>query len=67
MRANMGGPPTVVTTTKASMAARHSLSLVLGLRKLDDVPAGILKGDELTAARQGDWIIKPTTPGAISH
>jgi hypothetical protein len=35
---------------------------MLGLRKLRDVVAGILKGDQLAAAGQRDWILKGTLP-----
>src|SRR5258706_6075074 len=38
------------------------LGLVLGLRKLRDVPAGILERDELVPARQRDWISEATFP-----
>jgi hypothetical protein len=39
--------------------------LVLGLRKLRDVP--ILKGDEIATARQRYWIIKGPFPATLSH
>ncbi len=35
---------------------------MLGLRKLRDVPAGILERDELVPARQRDWISEATFP-----
>jgi hypothetical protein len=41
--------------------------LVLGLRKLCDVFAGVLKGDEAATARQRYWIVEATFPPAISH
>jgi len=50
IRANIVGPPDVATRIKASMAACHC-GLMLGFRKLDDVIAGILEGDELATAR----------------
>jgi hypothetical protein len=40
---------------------------VLGLRKLSDVAAGILEGDKLAAAGQGDRFLKLPLPTAISH
>jgi hypothetical protein len=40
---------------------------MLGLRKLRDVLAGILKGDELAPAWQRYWIIKSPLPAALSH
>ncbi len=50
MRANIVGPPDVATRIKASMAACHSAALCSRLRKLDDVIAGILEGDELAGS-----------------
>ena len=41
--------------------------LVLGLRQLGDVPAGVLEPDEPAAAGQRDWFIETTFPAAISH
>jgi hypothetical protein len=41
------------------------LGAVLNLAKLRDVPAGVLECDELTAARQRNWIIKSTLPAAL--
>jgi hypothetical protein len=40
---------------------------VLGLRKLDDVIAGILERHELVTARQRYRIVKPSLPPTISH
>jgi hypothetical protein len=41
--------------------------LVLGLRKLRDVVASILKRDELPAAGQGNGIVEGTFPAALSR
>jgi hypothetical protein len=38
------------------------LGLVLGLRKLRDVPAGILEGDKLATARQRDRFFETPFP-----
>ena len=38
--------------------------LMLGLRKLGDVVAGILERDELASAGQRDWIVKRSLPAA---
>jgi len=43
MRANITDPPSVATRIRASIAACHSGGLVLGLRKLRDVFAGVLQ------------------------
>jgi hypothetical protein len=43
------------------------LRVVLDLRKLGDVPAGVFGRDELATARQRYRIIKPTLPAAISR
>src|SRR5258705_11551943 len=43
------------------------LGLVLGLRKLRDVPAGILERDELVPARQRDWVVKGSAPSPVRH
>jgi hypothetical protein len=40
---------------------------VIGLRKLRDVIAGVLKGDELATARQRYRIIKGPFPATLSH
>ena len=37
----------------------------VGLRQLGDVFAGILQGDELTAAWQRNWLVKPSLPAAM--
>src|SRR5258708_7014786 len=42
-------------------------SLMLGLRKLGDVVAGILERDELATARQRYRFVEPSFPTAISH
>ena len=42
------------------------LRRVIGLGKFGDVLAGILKGDELTATRQRDRIVKSSLPAAIA-
>jgi hypothetical protein len=67
IRANIVGPPDVATRIKASIAACHSAAFVLGLRKLDDVIAGILERHELVTARQRYRIVKPSLPPTISH
>jgi hypothetical protein len=36
--------------------------LLFGLRKLLDIPGGVLKGDELAAAGQRDWIVERALP-----
>jgi len=41
--------------------------LMLGLRQLHNVGAGVLQRDELALARQRDWIIETTFPAAVSH
>jgi hypothetical protein len=46
MRANIVGPPRVATVIRLSIAACHSLGLVLGFRKLRDKLAGIRERDE---------------------
>ena len=53
MRANIVGPPDVAMDQgflRASIASCHSLHIVLGLRKLRDVVAGIPECDELATA-----------------
>jgi hypothetical protein len=40
--------------------------LVLGLRRLGDVVAGIRERDKLASAEQGDRIVKGTLPTAMS-
>jgi hypothetical protein len=56
IRANIVGPPNVATRIKASIAGLPLRSLMLGLRKLHDVIAGVLEGDELATAGQRDRI-----------
>jgi hypothetical protein len=46
IRANIGGPFRSTTSISASIAACHLRGLMLGRRKLCDVPAGILERDE---------------------
>jgi hypothetical protein len=60
IRASIVGPPFVATRIKACIAACRSGALVLGLRRLRDVFAGILERDELAAAGKRDRFVDAT-------
>jgi hypothetical protein len=65
MRANIVGPLFSATRISASIAACHSGSRVLSLRKLrGDVIAGILQRDERAAAGQRYRFIEPAVAQA---
>ena len=51
IRANIVGPLFSATRISASIAACHSGSRVLSLRKLRDVGTGVLQRDKLAAVR----------------
>jgi hypothetical protein len=43
------------------------LDLLFGLRQLLDISGGVLEGDELATARQGERIVKLSFPAALSR
>jgi hypothetical protein len=51
----------------ASLRKAKGAACVLRLRKLGDVVAGVLQGDEVATARERYRIVKATLPLAISH
>jgi hypothetical protein len=67
IRASIVGPPDFATRSSACIAACHLRRLVLGLRKLRDVFAGILERDERAAAGKRDRFVECSLPAAIRH
>ena len=67
IRANIVGPPDVATRIKAFHGRLPLGSLMLGVRELGDVGAGVRERDELATARQRDRFVEVTSPAAISH
>jgi hypothetical protein len=58
MRANIVGPPSVATRIQGLPISRLPLrGLMNGLRKLGDIGAGVLQGDELAARRKHDRLV----------
>jgi len=65
IRANIVGPPDVATRIKSLHGRLPLLGLVLGLRKLRDVIAGVLERDKLATPRQRYRLVKRSFPPAI--
>ena len=63
MRAIMVGPLSSTTKSRASTRGLPLLEVLLGLGKLLDVFGGVLEGDELAAAGQGNRIVEGARPG----
>jgi hypothetical protein len=58
----MVGPLSSTTRSRASTAACHS-SMLFCLGKLLDIVGGVLEGDELATAGQGNGIVEGAGPG----
>jgi hypothetical protein len=62
MRAIMVGPLSSTTRSRASTAGLPLLEILLGLGKLPDRVRGVLEGDELATAGQGNGIVERPFP-----